>query len=447
LGPQPLGLPAFAPAKGAQVDVSVTQAPQSGLLSLDGRVLTPGVRLALADVSRLAFEPAIASDAGRPNVFALTLAGDESAQAQVPVKSDLNPCDVEAAAPFDLQGVTTGKLPNEIDGPKAVAACARAAADHPDIARFRYQLGRAYLAVGDVDEAKQALNDAAGRKHLRATASLADLAQFGVFGPANPQLAAKLYASCSASGDVYCMYSYGKAKYYGNGAPKDQRDGLALMIRAAELGHTYAMNELGYIFTYGKGVPADVQRGIGYYEAGAARDDIYSLNNLGLVYWRGAGRPVDLEKARELFVKAADGGQPYAATNLGEMYRDGLGVDRDLVKAKSWAEIGAKRGDYWGALDRGRMALDEPGQSVDAARWLALAVALNVNRGNNDPENRAAKLLAKMPQGERQLALAGLRKDLGMADGSPPAPAQLDAQLAALSDQLWRKTRPRFDLF
>jgi TPR repeat protein len=158
-------------------------------------------------------------------------------------------------------------------------------------------------------------------------------------------------------------------------------------------------------------------------------------------------RAPDRSKARDLFVKAAAGGHPYAPTNLGEMYRDGVGVERDLAKAKTWAELGAKRGDYWGALDRGRIALDEPGQSVEAAKWLALAVALNVNRGNNDPEGKAAKLLAGLPQADKKAALAELQKQVGASPSASLQGAQLDARLAAVSDQLWRKTKPRFDLF
>lgn len=446
VGPAAIGFGAFSWPKGSDVDVSLARAPDNGLLWLNDRILTLGVRIALADVRSIAFEPKIGSDAERPGAFSLELVDDNSVQAHVSVKPELDPCDVEAAAPFDLQGVAPGKLPNEIDAPKAIAACQKATAAHPDVARFRYQLGRAYLAVGDVDKAKQALNDAAARKHLRATASLADLEQFGMLGPANPEKAAKLYGSCSASGDVYCMYSYGKAKYYGNGVAKDARGGLELMIRAAELGHTYAMNELGYVFTYGKGVPTDVQRGVSYYELGAARNDIYSLNNLGLVYWRGAGRPIDLTKAHDLFVRAAEGGHPYAPTNC-EMYRDGVGVQRDLGKAKTWLELGAKRGDYWGALDRGRIALDEPGQGVEAAKWLGLAVALNVNRGNNDPEGKAAKLLAGLPQADKKAALAELQKEGGEPRSASLPGTQLDARLAAVSDELWRRTKPRFDLF
>ena len=426
--------------------MSLARAPDNGLLWLNDRILTLGVRIALADVRSIAFEPKIGSDAERPGAFSLELVDDNSVQAHVSVKPELDPCDVEAAAPFDLQGVAPGKLPNEIDAPKAIAACQKATAAHPDVARFRYQLGRAYLAVGDVDKAKQALNDAAARKHLRATASLADLEQFGMLGPANPEKAAKLYGSCSASGDVYCMYSYGKAKYYGNGVAKDARGGLELMIRAAELGHTYAMNELGYVFTYGKGVPTDVQRGVSYYELGAARNDIYSLNNLGLV----TGAAPSARSISPRHMTFSSGRRKVAIPThrrIREMYRDGVGFERDLGKAKTWLELGAKRGDYWGALDRGRIALDEPGQGVEAAKWLGLAVALNVNRGNNDPEGKAAKLLAGLPQADKKAALAELQKEGGEPRSASLPGTQLDARLAAVSDELWRRTKPRFDLF
>ncbi len=446
VGPAPLTLTAFDSPAGSAADVSIARAPDHGLLWLGNRSLTVGTRVALADLGAIAFEPKIGSDAQQPDSFSLALVGDVPATAQIAIKPDVDSCDEEAGAPFDLQGVTAGKLPNEIDAAKAIAACQTAVAAYPNVGRFRFELGRGYLAASDLDKAKQALNDAAQRKHLRATAALAGLEQLGAFGPANAQKAAQLYASCSAAGDVYCVFAYGKQKFYGDGTAKDQRAGLELMIRAAELGHTFAMNELGFVFTNGKNVPADVERGLTYYQAGADRNDIYSLNDLGLVYWRGNGRPVDLEKARDFFQRAADGGQPYAPTNLGTFYRDGLGVPKDIDQAKTWFELGAKRGDYWGALSRGRLSLDEPGQGADAARWLALAGALNVNRGNSDPQGQAVKLLAGVAEADKRTTLAALQKEAGDASAPPPA-SQLNARLIAVSDKLWRGTKPRFDLF
>ena len=136
-----------------------------------------------------------------------------------------------------------------------------------------------------------------------------------------------------------------------------------------------------------------------------------------------------MDKARELFLKAADGGHPYAPTNLGQMYRDGAGVPADIGKAKTWLELGAARGDYWGALDRGRIELGKPDGGAEAARWLALAVALNVNRGNNDPDRKAAHLLAGVAEPDKRSALASLQKQTGDPPGSKIATKQLDAKL------------------
>ena len=84
----------------------------------------------------IAFEPKIGSDVERAGEFSFALVDNSSAQAQVSVKPELDPCDIEAAAPFDLQSVAPGKLPNEIDAQKAVAACEKAVDAHPNVARL-----------------------------------------------------------------------------------------------------------------------------------------------------------------------------------------------------------------------------------------------------------------------------------------------------------------------
>ena len=84
IGPEPIGLP-FAPTKAAELDVSLARAPDNGLLRLGDRVLTPGVRVALADLHGLAFEPKVGSDAQPAGAFALALVGDPSVKAAVSV--------------------------------------------------------------------------------------------------------------------------------------------------------------------------------------------------------------------------------------------------------------------------------------------------------------------------------------------------------------------------
>ncbi|MBL8587853.1 MAG: sel1 repeat family protein, partial [Methylobacteriaceae bacterium] len=438
-GATSLGLAAPGDAQALAQDVEIAQTPDFGRVLIGDRPVAAGQRIALADASRLSFQAPIGSER-RSGRIALRLP-DSQVVAQLDVKPALDPCDAEAGAPLDLQGVTGGKLPNEI-GPAALEACRAAAAREPGVARFQYQLGRALLAQRNPAEARQAIAEAARKRHMRAIWEQGNFYALGAFGAPDLAQAAAHYQSCAAGGDPYCLLSYGKALFYGQGVPANTTRGLELMLRSAELGHTYAMNELGFIFTYGRNITTDIERGLRFYESGADRTDIYSYNNLGLVYLRGAGRPADPARALDFFRKSAEGGHPYAPTNIGRMYRDGVGVPADPREAARWLAMGAERGDYWGALDRGRLASDPS----EAAGYLGLAVWLNKLRDNTDPDRQAEKLLAGLKDADKKKAASRLEAELGR-DARAVKAANADLRLAALAERAWRKRNPRFDLF
>jgi TPR repeat protein len=418
----------------------IERAPTLGVLRLGDRTLSARQQFAFADLDRLAYQPTVGSES-RKDSFALGLAGVKKSAATVVVAPKLDDCDREAASPLDLQGVGPGKLPNEIEPARAIPACERSATTYPAVARFAYQLGRAELAKGETVQAKKVIEQAAAAGHTRATWELGNLEAFGALGPANLVKANAYYKRCSDAGDAYCELAYGRNLFFGRGVAQDRRGGLTLMLRAAALGHTYAMNELGYVFLYGKGQPVDAERGIRFYEAGAERDDIYSLNNLGLVYLRGLGRPADPAKALGYFTRAAAGGHPYAPTNLGRMARDGVGGPKDLSAAERWFDLAAERGDYWGALDRAGME----GDKAVAAKYLALAVALNRPGDNYDPADQARKRLDETPPADLQKALSELAASLGAKAIAPGA--DVEAQLIETQGRAWRSRNPRFDLF
>ena len=438
VGPVSLQLD-VAPLEGAPAIV-VQRAPALGVLRLGDRALAARQQFAYTDLARLEYQPSVGSEQ-RKDGFVLALAGATQAAASVAVAPALDACDREAASPLDLQGVGPGKLPNEIESAHAVAACERAIAAYPGVARFAYQLGRATLASGKTAAAKTLVEQAAAKGHTRATWELGNLETFGALGAPDPVKANAYYRQCADAGDAYCALAYGRNLFYGRGVATNRKTGLDLMLRAAALGHTYAMNELGYIFLYGKGMPVNAERGIRFYEAGAERDDIYSLNNLGLVYLHGAGRRADPAKALAYFTRAAAGGHPFAPTNLGRMARDGIGGPKDPRAAARWLELAAERGDYWGALDRARLESDP----AVAAKFLALAVSLNRQDDNYDPGKQAEALLAKVAPGEVKKALEQVAAALGLAAVAPgPDPR---AQLIDTQARAWRSRNPRFDLF
>jgi TPR repeat protein len=448
VGPIPLKLAAI-PSAAQDTQFQVKALPEKGVVRAGTRDLAVGYVISPAEMPLLTYEPQIGTE-GR--TFGLTIASADAGTtaATVTFKPILDPCDNAAGAPLDLQGVTAGKLPNEIDAPAALSACGKAVDNYPAVARFVYQLGRAQLAAKQTVAGIETIQRAMDKGHIRAAAALSGLYFVGATGQRDESKSKQLAQMGADKGDPYALYALGKDLFYGVGTPADPKTGLTLMLQAADLGHTYAMNELGYIFLNGVNVPADPDRAIRFYEAGVARNDIYSQNNLALAYRFGHGTNQDLAKALELFTKAADGGQPYAPTNLGRMYRDGIGVPKDAKAAVKWLEMGADRGDYWGALDRAHLALTDdagPRNPATAARYFALAAAVNAPL-TGDTTNQAVKELAALPASAKKQAEATISKELTPAEKRAIAKAATpDDQLVALAKAAWEKQHPRYDLF
>ncbi|GGD72165.1 hypothetical protein GCM10008012_15330 [Rhizobium anhuiense] len=448
VGPVEAGLPAV-PASATEMTFKVAALPDKGTLRAGERVIGLGHVLEAADIPALSYEPQIGTE-NQPFALTLQAANDDLAPATITFKPALDACDTAAAAPLDLQGVTAGKLPNEIDPASALPACTEAVKAYPKVARFVYQLGRAQLANRDTKTAFATITKAMDAGHVRAIQHLSTMYDFGASVPRNAEKAAKIVQAGAEKGDPYALHSFGSDLYYGRGIKADPQRGLRLLLQSADMGHTYAMNALGYIFLNGVNVPADPERGIRFYEAGVERNDIYSMNNLALVYRFGKGAPQDLSKAIDLFTKAAEGGQPHAPTNLGRMYRDGIGVAADKAEAVKWLQIGAERGDYWGAFDRATLAKDDdsdPEGIPTAARYFALASAVNLP-GSGDPKDQALVELKALPAAAKKKAEEAFIAELTDPElKAVPKTKTLDARLVQLAKATWVKRNPRYDLF
>jgi hypothetical protein len=275
------------PTDDAAVSLKVTNYPATGTLSLPDRTLSPESSLTVGEVEGLRYEPQIG--AGAPVEIAFEIRADSGASkpAKMKLSPSVDPCDLAAGEPLDLQGVVPGLLPNEI-GADAVKLCEAAVKAYPDVARFRYELGRALLAAGKVDQARKAIQQAADRGHVRAVFELGYLHATGTGMAVDRKQANTFYAAAADKGDPYGMTSWGRALFHGYGVERDTGKGLDLLLKAAAMGHTYAMNDLGAIFTEGRnGVPADQARAVAFLKAGVQRQDMYSMNLLGRNYLSG----------------------------------------------------------------------------------------------------------------------------------------------------------------
>ncbi|RRH97437.1 peptidase C14 caspase catalytic subunit p20 [Mesorhizobium tamadayense] len=440
VGPVPLKLD--FPTKDPAVSLKLASYPATGTLSLPDRTLSPDSSLMADEVDRLRYEPQIG--AVKPLIVGFEIRADNTSSkpATMKLSPSVEPCDREAGEPLDLQGVVPGLLPNEIST-NAVDVCRAAVKAYPDVARFRYELGRALLAAGKVDQAKKAIEEAADKGHVRAVFELGYLNATGTGMPANRKQANTFYAAASDKGDPYGMTSWGRALFNGYGVERDTTKGLDLLLKAAAMGHTYAMNDLAAIFTEGRnGVPADPARAVAFLKAGVERQDMYSMNLLGRNYLAGTGVEKDPKTALSLFQKSMDLGQPYAPGSLARMYRDGVGVQQDLAEAQRLFELATDRGDQSAAYDRAALEMqrgDKADQAV-AARYLAFAAALDLR--NEIPDAKAT--LAKFGAKAKTAALKQMRGELKSkisADGS------LDDQLVKTARAVWEQANPRRDLF
>ncbi|MBZ9662627.1 caspase family protein [Mesorhizobium sp. ESP-6-4] len=440
VGPVPLKLD--FPTNDPAVSVKLASYPATGTLSLPDRTLSPQSSLMADEVDKLRYEPQIG--AVKPLIVGVEIRADNTSSkpATMKLSPSVDPCDTQAGEPLDLQGVVPGLLPNEI-GAGAVEACRAAVKAYPDVARFHYELGRALLAAGKVEEAKKAIKQAADKGHVRAVFELGYLNATGTGMPANRKQANTFYAAASDKGDPYGMTSWGRALFNGYGVDRDTGKGLDLLLKAAAMGHTYAMNDLAAIFTEGRnGVPADPARAVAFLKAGVERQDMYSMNLLGRNYLSGTGVEKDPKTALTLFQKSMDLGQPYAPGSLARMYRDGVGVQQDLAEAQRLFELATDRGDQSAAYDRAALEMqrgDKADQAV-AARYLAFAAALDLR--NEIPDAKAT--LAKFGAKAKTAALKQMRGELKSkisADGS------LDDQLVKTARAVWEQANPRRDLF
>jgi TPR repeat protein len=324
----------------------------------------------------------------------LTPAETQTAQsAPMTVRADIKPhaCDLEAGARFDTQGVVAGNYSTEIDPEKAVEACRQAVEAFPEVARFRYQLGRALDAAGDAEGAVARYREAADAGHIAALYDLGTHLQSGKGVAKDIDEAIRLYKDAAGRNDLYSATRLGVLYRDGIGVERDIRTAVDWLVKAARGGHTFAYNHLGYMYLEGNGVEKDYERAYRLFEASANAGDVYGFNNMGQMYERGAFVAADPSQAIVWYEKAARGGQPQAPINLGLMYLGDRGVAADPARAAYWFAEAAKLGNAWGFVNLGW--LYQAGKGVDSDPGLAADLYARALR--LDPEGEAGAAAVK----------------------------------------------------
>src|SRR5690606_1315135 len=120
------------------------------------------------DLADVRVRPSLKSEGEAQIVLAPAVIVPEARPIVIAVDAEVNACDQLAAEPLDIQAVTEGVYPNDIDIAKALEACRDAVAQFPDIARFKFQYGRALYADGAFGEALDMMRAALDEGHVRA---------------------------------------------------------------------------------------------------------------------------------------------------------------------------------------------------------------------------------------------------------------------------------------
>lgn len=330
----------------------------------------------------------------------------EGRTVRMSIDIEANDCDREAGDHLDPDGVRFAVYPNEMDPPAALAACMEAVRAQPDVGRFHYQLGRAYVALQQLDEARASFETARDLGHTRAWHGLGELvalgeaATAGVDGQMAPQEALDLYERGVELSDPYAFHSLGLELLRHGETDAEKQRGFELLNRAVELGHTFSMNALGGYYIDADNPNADPDRAVRYWQESAARDDIYGFNNMGYAYENGlGGLEQDAAAAADHYQRAIDGQHPTAPRQLGNMWAEGeLEGGDPNARALQYYDIGIDRADAWAGangawviLQRGVDGVTPADAAVRAAKAAALSDAAAVSR--------ARELLATVPVG------------------------------------------------
>ena len=446
-------LPAFtvaSPAQSGQVDPAA-----SGGLTYEPTLIerrAEGEAMTLADSFTLA-----------------TAAGD---RLSVTLDMPVNACDVAAGDALDPGGVGVYRLPNEIPVETALQACEAAVEAAPDMARFRYQLGRAQQAAADFDAAFASFTSAAEAGHIRAlnatarllTAPQVNREAFDV--PEDKSLAMALLEDAAGTADPFAMHLLGRFLLRDGESEAERERGFELLERAAELGHTYSMNELGIYFMT-EGNPHYLpERGLRYLQASAERQDIYGYHNLGFVELVGLMGEPDYEAARGWFEQAAAGGHPRSPATLGRMIVRGQ-IDGTPAQAVAWYDQGLARGDAWGGVNAANMILNGEVSGFTPAEALVRS-AKAAQLPDGDAAAQARDQIAGADEADLGRAIQLLLNELGAglavdglvgpatraeierraaAAGIAPPAGGLDQQLLGLGRIHWAENPIRSDVF
>ena len=229
-------------------------------------------------------------------------------------------CDRLAAYPSDPDKPADTKGVARIapdDVATAIKFCKLAASSSKASRRLTFQLGRAYEAGGQSQEAVAAYRKAANQGSTSAMASLASLDKGS--GGVRSGESRKMFERAAEAGDPVALNNMAMTYATGDGVPVDYAKARSLFAQAAEGNNADAMFQLGLMTEQGDGGPKDDTAARVLYEKAATRDHVGALERAGDFALAGRGGSKDETAAKNYYEKAAALGSQDAKDSLNRM--------------------------------------------------------------------------------------------------------------------------------
>jgi TPR repeat protein len=215
--------------------------------------------------------------------------------------------------------------------------CDRLAADATDPDKPADVKGVAEVAPTDIETAIKFCKQASG-------GSRRAMYELGRAYAANRQMQEAIVAWRKAAdkGSTSAMVELGVLYGTGTGVARDDAQARKLFERAAQAGNPRGISNLAALG--GGGAPADPARSRELL-ARAAETNAEAQYQLGLMLADGTGGERDDVQARALFEKAAAQNHPGALERMGAFMQEGRGGPKDSTAAKAYYERAAALGD------------------------------------------------------------------------------------------------------
>ena len=333
-----------------------------------------------------------------------------------------NDCDSLAADPKDRSNSTgvKGVEFSDIDFRAAIEQCTQAVKNFPNIARYKYQLGRAYTKGGGTLDGIEWFEKSAKQGHYLAQYYIAAIYDFKE-ELIDRKKAFKWYLKAAKQGHtpsqtkVAYAYSFTTEDY---GVEKSDKKAFKWFLKAARGGFVFAQQSVAGMYIAGKGVERNYKKGLYWFKKAAVQGNlksqlfvageyylgkrieknykkslfwfkkaaeqghIFSLNEVGFSYYLGRGTEKNYKESFKWYMKAAKQGHAESQNRIGKAYYYGMGTKKNYKKSFEWRIKAARQGNIFGQMSIGRMYLYGEGVKrnyIKAYAWINQALSGNMH--------------------------------------------------------------------